>query len=211
MKISRKTIGFALIILLLLFSSLFSLKLFLRQRNPRDLVDITTFPYEVGKWKGEDIGVSEQDYQILETRNLILRQYTHPNGEKIALFIIYSETNRSVFHPPEVCIIGSGIQITDKQTEYVENESYKISTNKMFIENNGAKQILLYGYRVGKTYTYNYYQQQVLFALNQFLGKDKSGATIRVSTIGGEEKLPILKDFLTRITSIIDSLTSRPF
>ena len=205
---NNKTLGFLTIVLLLSTTSVFSLNLFLQQRVARDKLDIREFPYLMGEWKGKDLKITEQEYDILETRNLVLREYVNPLGKKLFLFIIYSETNRSVFHPPEVCLMGSGIQIYDKKSEKLNFGKYKFSVNKLYAGKNGNNEIILYFYKAGNLYTDNYYLQQACFAANQVLGKHKGGATIRASmSIDKDEKatLATLKTFVAQAVKMIDS------
>jgi len=196
---NKNTIGYIAIVVLLISAGFFSLNMFLSQRSDHDKLDIRTFPYTLGGWKGKDLRVTEKEYKILETRNLIYREYVNGSGEKAHLFIIYSETNRSVFHPPEVCLIGSGFNITDKTPEEIAGEGSTFNCNKLYIEKGDARHLSLYCYKAGSFYTDNYYLQQAIFAFNQLLGRHRAGATIRASMAAGEDEtktLGTLKAFL---------------
>ena len=203
-------LGYVILIFLLLVASVFSIKLFFQQRKAQDKLDIRDFPYKIGNWRGKDLEVSEKEYEILETRNLISREYVNPSGERLFLFIIYSETNRAVFHPPEVCMMGSGLKIVDKKIEKIDASKYKFSVNKLYAQKNGYQSAALYCYKAGNLYTDNFYLQQILFALNQLLGSHKGGATVRVSMSIGhneEQTLQTLKEFMVETAKIIDSLS----
>jgi EpsI family protein len=205
----NKTIGYALLLVLLAATCVFSVNLFFRERTSHDVVDIRKFSYVIGEWKGKDLEITEEEYKILETRNLILREYTNPRNEKIALFIVYSETNRSVFHPPEVCMIGSGLDIVEKDVEKIDYAGRVISTNKMRTEKGEYKALALYCYKAQNLYTDSYYLQQVYFAFNQIFHNQVKGATIRVTMpiIGKEEAtLAALKKFLIETAKVVDSM-----
>ena len=101
-------------------------------RVSHDSLDIRIFPYVVGEWQGKELQVTEKEYDILETRNLISREYISSSDEKVYLFIIYSETNRGVFHPPEVCMMGGGVKIVDKRSEKIDARGYRFSVNKLY-------------------------------------------------------------------------------
>ena len=198
------------VVVLLSLTSLVSLNLFFRQRAEHDLLDIRTFPHTVGEWKGQDLEITEREYEILETRNLISREYVNPSGGKLFLFVIYSETNRAVFHPPEVCLIGSGINITDKRSERIDSDKSSFFVNKLYTEKGDYRGIALYCYRAGKLYTDNFYLQQIHFAFNQLLGKHRGGATIRVTmSIGKDEEatLAMLKSFMKETIKIMEGLS----
>ena len=205
---NKNTIGYIALIILLVITSVVSIKLFLRQRSDHDVSDVRSFPYTIGDWKGIDLEVTENEYKILETRNLISREYTSSKNEKIYLFIIYSETNRSVFHPPEVCLIGSGITINDIKDEKVQVNKKEFLANKLYLERNGQKSIALYCYKAGDFYTDNFYLQQIHFILNQLLGKNKGGATIRASiaTDNEEVDLATLKGFMRDVILTLEEL-----
>jgi EpsI family protein len=206
---NKNTIAYVVLILFLCLTCVLSVKLFFREREDRDLLHIGKFPYEFSEWSGSDLKVSDRDYDILETRNLIYRKYANPENKKISLFIVYSETNRAVFHPPEVCIIGSGMKILDKRDESLNLSKKNITINKLFTGKNDAKQMVLYCYKAGNLYTNNYYMQQAFFAFNQLLGKRIQGATIRVSmpVVESEEiALARLKEFMKRIITNLEKL-----
>ncbi len=205
----KVTIGYITIIALLTLTIIVSLRLFLRQRSDHDIIDIQTFPHTIGDWKGKDLEITELEYSILETRNLILREYVNSAEQNIYLFIVYSETNRSVFHPPEVCLIGSGITITYKKTEKVNFEKKGFLTNKLYLEKNNHRDIALYCYKAGNLYTDNFYRQQIYFAFNQLIGKRCEGATIRVlmpRLESEEETLATLKSFMKETIKNLENL-----
>lgn len=203
--------GQAAVIALLLITSLFSMNQFLRQRADHDILNIGIFPYTLGDWKGIDLVIKEYEYKILETRNIIFREYVNPQKEKVGLFIIYSETNRSVFHPPEVCLIGSGAMINDKKNEKISSDNREFFASKLYLEKNENKEIALYCYKAGDFYTNNYYLQQALFAFNQLLGRQRGGATIRASMPleqSEEATVATLKLFMKQAIETLESLPS---
>jgi EpsI family protein len=209
----NNAVGYTTIIILLSLASIFSFDLYFQQRAFQDKLDIRIFPYRIDNWQGKDLPMTEKEYDILETHNLILREYVHPSGQKLTLFIIYSETNRAVFHPPEVCLIGSGMKIVDRKSEEINHGKDTFSTNKLYVEKDNYKQIVLYCYKADNLYTDNYYLQQAYFAFNQLLGKHVRGATVRVSMPQSKNKnktLTILKSFLNKTIRLIDDLPSLP-
>ena len=211
MKLNN-SLGYAIIIFLLIITSVVSMNLFLYEKTSHDRLNIHALPLIIGDWKGTDIEPTEKEYKILETRNLILRKYSNPSNVEIFLFIIYSETNRSVFHPPEVCLIGSGTLIEDKSVEKISFDRYSFSANKLCLRKGAYKEIALYCYKAGDFYTANYYLQQARLAVHQIFGKTEPGATILVSMSedGGDKMtLETLKEFLSEAIKALDSLSSR--
>ncbi|MBP7216514.1 MAG: EpsI family protein [Candidatus Omnitrophica bacterium] len=144
-----------------------------------DRIKVADFPKAIGAWSSVDIPLSERDFQILETRNLILREYSNPTGSKIYLYIIYSEENRKVTHPPEVCYLGSGSTIANKTLVKVSDG---MRANRLLIEKGNEQQLAVYWFKAGNLSTDQYLKQQVKIVIDRLLGKKTSGALIRVST-----------------------------
>lgn len=142
---------------------------------------VSKFPMQVGAWSGKDLPVEERAYEILETKNLILREYANKD-KKVYLYIIYSQDNRKVSHPPEVCFEGSGITIIKKEKIPMELVGgQKIYANKLSVEKAGVNNTVVYWYKTGRYYMDNYLKQQMRAALSRFQFKHTSSAMIRVS------------------------------
>ncbi len=142
---------------------------------------IANFPKIIGPWQGEDMPLEERDYEILETKNLIVRGYKNSlTGDSVYLFMVYSGDNRKVMHPPEICYTGGGATIIDKSVIPVTDS---IKANKFTIEDKNSRQLVVYWFRTVDLNTYNYFEQQLKIVLNRSIGKRASGALIRVSTL----------------------------
>lgn len=142
---------------------------------------VSKLPMQIGDWQGKDLPVEEVAYQILETRNLILREYTR-GQDTVYLYIVYSQDNRKVSHPPEVCFEGSGITIVKKEPivlEVLNNE--EVYANKLTVEKAGVTNLVVYWYKAGNYYIDNYLKQQLRIALSRLQLKHTSGALIRIS------------------------------
>ncbi len=143
-----------------------------------DQVQMSALPEKIGKWVGKDIPLTERDYAILETKNLVMRQYTDPAGRTLLFYIIYSGDNRKVLHPPEVCYLGGGATITEKAVIPVTSG---IKANKMITEIASGRQYVVYWYKAGALNTENYFNQQARVMLRRLIGKKTSSAMIRIS------------------------------
>jgi len=168
-------------------------------------VKVADFPKVIGEWSATDIALSERDYEILETRNLIMRDYKNTKGDSIYLYIVYSEDNRKVSHPPEICYMGSGVTIADKSTAQITDS---IKATKMLVEKADSRQLVIYWFKAGSLNTDKYLRQQLKIVIDRMLGKRTSGALIRVSTdINGSSdvSLKLLKEFCGEIEPLLSS------
>ena len=182
----KNTSSFALIIALLAVTGVVSWSQYAREYAQEDTVSIHTFPADIGTWQlAEEIPITDHEYAVLETRNAFTRKYTNTeNGHSAYLFIVYSQTNRKVSHPPEVCYTGSGVTIVGKTDVPVPIPAHNIviTVNQLLLERLAAKNLTFYWFKVGTSFTSSYWRQQVLIALKTLFRRPSSSALIRVST-----------------------------
>ena len=158
------------------------------QRVEKDVRDIREIPMQIGEWRAKDVPVSDHDYEILETRNLVLREYQNKKRESIHLFVIYSETNRRVCHPPVVCLIGSGVTVTKAAKESLSIAGKILPVNRLVAGSGKDEHLVLYWYTMGKEITEDYLTQQIRWVAKQAMGKGVGGAMVRIMIpISGSE------------------------
>jgi len=177
------------IIFLFIVSAAISWQLYFKVYSQKDTVSIHSFPQRIDDWSAAEIPISQQDKALLETDNVFVRRYTNPQGEEVYLFIVYSQNNRKVSHPPEVCYTGSGATIVNNVHDSFSTDLSiaDIRVNRVTVEQGRERQIFFYWFKVGDTFTSNYWKQQGLIALKSFLGQPSSSALIRISTPAKKE------------------------
>lgn len=148
-------------------------------------VRLEDIPMELGDWKGKDVPITKRVYKILETEDVLMREYTNPQGEKVNLAIVYSGASRAAFHPPEICYLGDGRELLFKNQETVETSgslgSQGLRTNKLLMKDKYGQEIAWYWFTAGDKVTENYYLQQCYFTWNELSRNPAGGSLIRVS------------------------------
>ncbi len=147
--------------------------------DPSKETRVENFPKVIGEWRGTDIKLEKRDYEILETTNLIMREYKNEKADIVYLYIIYSGDNRRALHPPEVCYSGSGATMLNKSVIPITNS---LKANKFIVENKDSRQLVVYWFKSNDLNTYSYLKQQIKSVVGRMLGKQASGAMIRIST-----------------------------
>ena len=173
--------------------------------------DIQTFPRTIAEWEGKDISLEENVYEILETRNILCREYginpqSSADKTPVYLTIVYSEDNRKVSHPPEVCYSGSGTEIMDKSELIIDTPLEDMKVSKFIAGKNGKKELVLYWYLAGNEFTTDYIKQQLKIVFKQAQNKKTGGALIKISApiVESEEKtLGELKRFAYQAAPLI--------
>ena len=159
---------------------------------------VRTVPKEMGDWLGHDLPLDERTYEILETRNVLSRQYKNFQGDRVNLLIVSSNKDRRVAHPPEVCYITSNFTIVDERVEDFSWGKGLISVKRFVAQdkkNPSLREKVLYVYKVGNRYTSNYFSQQLLFAWDRATRRESQIVLIRLS--GSEESA--FKKFLPEV------------
>lgn len=168
-------------------------------------IKMSDFPMTIGEWSSQDILLSERVYKLLETTNLIMKNYKNQNGESINLYIIYSQDNRKVTHPPEICLQGEGGTITNKTPIQITSS---IKATKLIIEKGISKDLVVYWYKAGKLNTNNYLRQQLKQVFSRLSNGDASVAMIRILTAvdgrGEDAALERIKAFCNIIEPLLN-------
>lgn len=169
-----------------------------------DDIKMSDFPKTFGEWDSEDIMFSERVYELLETKNLIMRNYKNKQGDMINLYIIYSQDNRKVSHPPEICLQGGGATVISKSLIQITDS---IKAVKLIIENGNFLELVVYWYKAGKLHTNSYLRQQLKTVVDRMSGKKSSNALIRVlmqvKDNRQDEALSKIKLFCTEIEPLL--------
>lgn len=183
----KNTFIYIFIVSLLVVTGYSAWQVYFRTYIQNDTVNIHKLPRIIGDWESRELIITEEEYALLETRNAFVREYTHAkSGNKVYLFIVYSENNRKVSHPPEICYTGNGYSVVSsglKEMPDIKTLNQQVlRVNKLLLEKGHFEQIAYYWFKVADQFTSNYWKQQMLIALKSFLRKPASSALIRISS-----------------------------
>ena len=160
------------------------------QHTSLQRLDFSKIPYAVGQWQGEDLPVTPDVTEILGTEDVLLRHFKRPDEtQTLLLAIVYSDNNRDTFHPPELCYVGSGLELRDKRqvTLSLQNQT-QLQVVELLLNTSNQSLKAWYWFAAGNRFVASYYRQQAYFFLDALRGRPLRGALIRVSVQG--EALP---------------------
>lgn len=184
---SRK---YLIVIVILVIASIFILKIEQTKGKITTEIDLSGVPLNLDNWEGREVKLPDSVYEILGTRDVLSRQYKDKEGDIVELSIVYSGHDRQSFHPPELCYIGGGVDLTGKSTESISlDDGSTLDLNKLTMQSSQGTIKAWYWFLVGDRFVGNFYKQQVYFILDALKGKKLQGALIRVSIRGDSEVL----------------------
>lgn len=197
------------VIAVLLVASVLVLRIQQARGKISSQVEFEKLPLSLGEWQGRDMEVTEDIYEVLETRDVLIREYKDKDGDSIDLAVVYSGEERHSFHPPELCFLGGGVELLDRKREEIGlGDDGSLAVNKLIMKSGQGKMVSWYWFSAGERFTPNYYLQQAYLALDAFRGSKVKGALIRIAASGHtpnlenkaqsfiRQALPYLKEIL---------------
>ncbi|OQX87582.1 MAG: EpsI family protein [Candidatus Omnitrophica bacterium 4484_70.2] len=180
---------FWVLVFIFLLSSLVVKKISNSKVNIETSLVFSDLPLKLNNWKGKDLRLDKEVYEILGTKDVVMRAYKNTTNNKIiTLAIVYSTKNRASFHPPEMCYLGGGGQLLKKSKERIWLGKNYLDANKLVIKNSQGIIKAWYWYSAGGDFISNYYLQQIRLAWGALQGKNEGGALIRISTANASEE-----------------------
>ncbi len=177
---------YSIVISVLLLLSVITIWLSSKEPSQKNALYAKELPMQVDGWTGSDFDVDEKTLQILETDDVLMREYKKDDIPPVELCVVFASNNRKVSHPPEVCYSGGGWSVEENQSISFSEKSDEypdFKANKLIIEKGVKKQLVLYWYKCNKRYATNYYQQQINIAKSQLITGNSTSGLIRTSTI----------------------------
>ena len=168
-------------------------------------------PLELDGWTGRIMPVDAYIKAILETDDIIQRNYVSPRypDRYVQLAVVFSPENRRVAHPPEVCYTGAGWEMQDKR---IIEPKGTVPLVRLILNKGPARDVVLYCYMSGKDITASYYRQQINIIRNQFLNDSTSSAMIRFSSpvVNSEEETEaMVLDFIRKMMPRIQATLAK--
>ncbi len=145
-----------------------------------------SIPKAFGDWTAEDIELEEYYFEVLGTRDVLMRAYKDKNDKSadgtVYLYLIHSwEDSRKVAHPPELCIEGEGYELVSRDKIALLTEVDSIPANRMLFSRDGEGLLVYFWFRVHGENTDDYLAHQISAVFNKVSG---SGASmIRLSIV----------------------------
>lgn len=173
-------------------------------------VDVSRLPRTIGRWVAVDVPMEQKVRDILETDEVLLRQYSDGAGRSVGVAIVYyADSERVALHLPESCLMGHGSRLSGRQPETIAVRGGHVPAMKLVIERGSARDFVIYYFQSGRYHTASYLDFRVRMLLNRLSGKQAGCSLVRFSASipgdrSGKECLALLHEFIGEISGVVD-------
>ncbi len=146
---------------------------------------LATLPYDLGSYEGVDSPVGQNVEEMLRADFNVQREYLHPLGQVVWLYVGYYGTERggTPEHTPSACYAAHGWRILDRQSVVTDTETGHEAVEYLVESRSGQQQLVLFWYR---SYRSSGIQSTLALQLDHVVGKLREGrgdgALVRLST-----------------------------
>lgn len=166
----------------------------------------TAVPLAAGGWQGNAMDVDPRAIEILQTPDVLLREYQKDGKPAVWLARVAGFGQRAAFHPPELCYVGSHFEVLERGPVdvYVHGKVYRLM--RLVIGREGERKELVeawYWFTASGRATSNYYQQQIWLLWDALRGKSQPGTLVRISTLQDSPQASY-----NRLQAFLDAFTS---
>lgn len=145
---------------------------------------LAELPEALGSYRGTDSPVGQNVEEMLDADFNVQREYLHPLGQVVWLYVGYYGTERggTPEHTPQACYAAHGWSILDEQTVVIDPATGHTAVEYL-VESRGQQQLVLFWYR---SYRASGLRSTLALQLDHVLGKLRDGrgdgALVRLST-----------------------------
>jgi len=164
----------------------------------------STFPKQIGEWKGVEQRFDEEIYDILGVDDSYLATYRNSNGGQVQLYIGFyqSQSEGDLIHSPKNCMPGAGWKIVSSSIEELDvsdTDYNKIETIRFKLKNSIHEQVALYWFQSRGRIISSEYLQKIYLVIDSITRQRTDGSFVRlIAPIhnGDEEKtVEYIKEF----------------
>lgn len=148
---------------------------------------LSTFPTEVGEWRGEVNYFKDKIYRVLGVDDSVLINYQNEQGRVLQLYVGFYQSQREgdLIHSPKNCMPGGGWNIVDMSVHEISipemgDQNFKLV--KLKLKNGPAEQLVLYWYQSRGRIIHSEYLQKIYLVMDSITKKRTDGSFVRLLT-----------------------------
>jgi len=150
-------------------------------------------PTRIGSWQGTDHPLSEREYEILGTRDVLSRSYVNPGADRVLLVVVVAQQMRKRSHPPEQCLTGEGylLRAVNERTLSLPagTAGDSLRVRELVLDRGQESRITWYFFKSGPHLNSSYWRHQARVALRKVTDPDAADVLVRIETSVAQGKL----------------------
>lgn len=136
-----------------------------------------------GIWEWKPLAVDPRTVEILETDEVLLREYRLGEEPPVWFAQVGGFGNRAAFHPPELCFVGSHFEVVERGPIMVMVNGTPRRLMRLVIGQDHERFEAWYWFTANDRVTPSYYQQQLWLVMETIHRRPASGTLVRISTL----------------------------
>lgn len=150
---------------------------------PHGVIGPNGLPIVFKDWHGEDMSIDTNALSLIKPDMYIFRNYVR-KGNSVNVYAGYYENleKSDLIHSPLVCYPGRGWEIIENKELKVNIRAGETGIAQLKLQKGETQHIVIYGYRVGKLTTGNFFEVRVSMIKRAFRKQPTSNFFFRFST-----------------------------
>jgi EpsI family protein len=152
----------------------------------------------------QDVEIPDWTKEILQTSDILIRDYQAPTGRPMQLTIVYARSTRRSLHLPGGCLVGAGWELSEQKMMPV---GMTFSAKGLLLLKGDYRQAVLYWFKTGDHFTGDFFVNTFHWAWSQVMSDSPTSAMIKLSTpvIGNdvEGAFAQMQDFAAKLTPVL--------
>jgi len=176
------------------------------------------FPPAVGKWRVENVGLTERQLELLAVDDYLRADCTAGSGRVISVYVgYYTNPDRATRHPPTICYPGAGWVKEYEGSAVLEIPGFDsaLPVALTLFERGGSRQMVIYWYSLSGYTASSATWQKIARVRSILAGRPIAGASkiqIAVDIEGNrEEAQEEIEEFLAEFLPALDGFIPQGF
>lgn len=148
--------------------------------------DLSSFPSQMGDWRGRDVPFGPGELEVLGPGEFLLRDYvSSPSRPFVNLYVAFFPSQRSgdTIHSPKNCLPGSGwTPVQSSRIPVTRPDGATISINRYTVANGDNRDLVFYWYQGHGRVTPSEYWAKIFLVADAIRLNRTDGALVRVLT-----------------------------
>jgi EpsI family protein len=165
---------------------------------------LTQFPMKLGLWNGTDIPANPRIIEDIKIDQYLNREYVHPSGERVVLWMSFSKRSLDQYHYPTVCMEGNGwmedesgrerIRLCGQVADQTDDEVFVPAMSMVFGKDDKKQLVYYWYYLIGEDSVDRMMRQSSRWARAFLRGRRNASLTVEVFSQSARPNRELLDD-----------------